>query len=106
MQVLRGFSRAGAAESGGVAGRQQDIIATSDGCAVKQKALQTVVNSARGWCCVRRGIFSMFILSTAERIQCAADAGRLKLQANLPLENRGISLQYADAETLAKAGGS
>lgn len=35
-----------------------------------------------------------------------AEAEQTRAQANLPLENRNITLQYADAGELAKAGRS
>lgn len=69
-----------------------------------KQALQTVVDSA-GLVLRQEGNILYVHSQTWQKEHSARqDAERLRLQANLPLENRSISLQYADAADLAKAG--
>ncbi|QUJ03965.1 hypothetical protein KCP78_17090 [Salmonella enterica subsp. enterica] len=90
-------------ESGGVAGRQRDIIATSTDVPWKQ-ALRTVVNSAGFGAASGEDILHVHSQARQKNTVRGRMPSSWKLQANLPLENRGISLQYADAGELAKAG--
>ncbi len=71
-----------------------------------KQALQTVVKSA-GLITRRGGQHSRCIpLPGRMTISPAREAEQTRAQANLPLENRNITLQYADAGELAKAGRS
>lgn len=69
-----------------------------------KQALQTVVSSA-GLVLRQEGTI-LYVHSQAWQNENRArqDSERLRRQANLPLENRSIGLQYADAAELAKAG--
>lgn len=69
-----------------------------------KQALQTVVNSAGLVLRQEGNIFHVHSQAWQKEHSARQDAERLRLQANLPLENRSISLQYADAGELAKAG--
>ncbi|EKA7106508.1 DNA uptake porin HofQ [Salmonella enterica] len=69
-----------------------------------KQALQTVVDSA-GLVLRQEGNILYVHSQTWQKEHSARqEAERLRLQANLPLENRSISLQYADAAELSKAG--
>lgn len=70
----------------------------------RKQALQTVVKSA-GLITRQEGNI-LSVHSIARRIISPAEAEQARAQANLPLENRSITLQYADAGELAKAGRS
>lgn len=71
----------------------------------RKQALQTVVKSA-GLITRQEGNI-LSVHSIARRITISpAEAEQARAQANLPLENRSITLQYADAGELAKAGRS
>lgn len=69
-----------------------------------KQALQTVVNSAGLVLRQEGNILHVHSQAWQKEHSARQDAERLRLQANLPLENRSISLQYADAGELAKAG--
>lgn len=69
-----------------------------------KQALQTVVNSAGLVLRQEGNILHVHSQAWQKEHSARQDAERLRLQANLPLENRSISLQYADAAELAKAG--
>lgn len=69
-----------------------------------KQALQTVVNSAGLVLRQEGNILHVHSQAWQKEHSARHDAERLRLQANLPLENRSISLQYADADELAKAG--
>ncbi len=71
----------------------------------RKQALQTVVKSA-GLITRRRATFSRCIPLHGRMTISPAEAEQTRAQANLPLENRNITLQYADAGELAKAGRS
>lgn len=70
-----------------------------------KQALQTVVKSA-GLITRQRATFSQCIPLPGRITISPAEAEQARAQANLPLENRSITLQYADAGELAKAGRS
>lgn len=69
-----------------------------------KQALQTVVNSAGLVLRQEGNILHVHSQAWQKEHSAQQDAERLRLQANLPLENRSINLQYADAGELAKAG--
>lgn len=69
-----------------------------------KQALQTVVNSAGLVLRQEGNILHVHSQAWQKEHSARQDAERLRFQANLPLENRSISLQYADAGELAKAG--
>ncbi|SUG75788.1 outer membrane porin HofQ [Salmonella enterica subsp. enterica] len=69
-----------------------------------KQALQTVVNSAGLVLRQEGNILHVHSQAWQKEHSARQDAERLRLQANLPLENRSINLQYADAGELAKAG--
>lgn len=69
----------------------------------RKQALQTVVKSAG--LITRRGQHSLSAFHCPQNDNIARqEAEQARAQANLPLENRNITLQYADAGELAKAG--
>lgn len=69
-----------------------------------RQALQTVVKSAGLITRQEGNILSVHSIAWQNDNIARQEAERARAQANLPLENRNITLQYADAGELAKAG--
>lgn len=68
-----------------------------------KQAVQTVIK-APGWCCAEGNILHVHSVHWQNENAARQEAEQARLRANLPLEDRSISLQYADASELAKAG--
>lgn len=71
-----------------------------------KQALQTVVKSAGLITRQEGNILSVHSVAWQNDNIARQEAEQARAQANLPLENRNITLQYADAGELAKAGRS
>ncbi len=69
-----------------------------------KQALQTVVKSAGLITRQEGNILSVHSIAWQNNNIARQEAEQARAQANLPLENRSITLQYADAGELAKAG--
>ncbi len=69
-----------------------------------KQALQTVVKSAGLITRQEDNILSVHSIAWQNNNIARQEAEQARAQANLPLENRSITLQYADAGELAKAG--
>lgn len=69
-----------------------------------KQALQTVVKSAGLITRQEGNILSVHSIAWQNDNIARQEAEQARAQANLPLENRNITLQYADAGELAKAG--
>ncbi|EOW1853497.1 DNA uptake porin HofQ [Escherichia coli] len=69
-----------------------------------KQALQTVVKSAGLITRQEGNILSVHSVAWQNDNIARQEAEQARVQANLPLENRNITLQYADAVELAKAG--
>lgn len=69
-----------------------------------KQALQTVVKSAGLITRQEGNILSVHSIAWQNNNIARQEAEQARAQANLPLENRSITLQYADAGKLAKAG--
>lgn len=69
-----------------------------------KQALQTVVKSAGLITRQEGNILSVHSIAWQNDNIARQEAEQARAQANLPLENRSITLQYADAGELAKAG--
>lgn len=69
-----------------------------------KQALQTVVKSAGLITRQEGNILSVHSVAWQNENIARQEAEQARAQANLPLENRNITLQYADAGELAKAG--